>query len=407
MSGTTAAASDRFHALDAVRGFALLLGIAGHATLSFFTVPFWPIRDPDPTTALMSGFFIQHIFRMSLFFTIAGFFAHMMLHKSGARDFARDRLKRIALPLIVFWPLLFAAFIAVIVWSSIRTTGAPPPPPPGPGLTWETVPLLHTWFLYILLLLYVGMLAVVGLARLIDRQGRLAGRLDTALGLLARSHLLPFALAAPLALAFHLHSSWVPFGGIRTPDVGLVPSLPALIAFATAFGFGWLLNRQTELLGIWSRWWPLYLLAAIALTVAVMRASDDGPALVPGQEPAGADLFTAALYPLAIWAWSLGLIGLAMRLLTRENKVVRYLADSSYWLYLIHLPIVMMGQVVVAQWPVSAWLKFPLLLSASTAVMLASYQLLVRGSWIGAWLNGRRHGRRSQAVTSAGAVPAE
>jgi hypothetical protein len=38
MAQTNEAASQRFHALDAVRAFALFLGIAGHATMSFFPI---------------------------------------------------------------------------------------------------------------------------------------------------------------------------------------------------------------------------------------------------------------------------------------------------------------------------------------------------------------------------------
>jgi glucans biosynthesis protein C len=68
----------------------------------------------------------------------------------------------------------------------------------------------------------------------------------------------------------------------------------------------------------------------------------------------------------------------------------RYVADASYWLYLIHLPIVMALQVLVSplDWP---WpTKFATILLVAIPVMFVSYQLLVRYSVIGAALNGRR-----------------
>ena len=37
--------SERLHALDAVRGGALLLGVVGHMSMSFWPIPFWPIRE--------------------------------------------------------------------------------------------------------------------------------------------------------------------------------------------------------------------------------------------------------------------------------------------------------------------------------------------------------------------------
>ena len=70
-----------------------------------------------------------------------------------------------------------------------------------------------------------------------------------------------------------------------------------------------------------------------------------------------------------------------------------YLADASYWIYLIHLPVVMAIQVVMSRlhWP---WLvEFALTLSIAMALLLASYDLLVRNTFIGARLNGRRKPR--------------
>jgi glucans biosynthesis protein C len=79
--------SERLHALDAVRGFALLLGIELHATLSFIPAPtrFWIIQDIHPSVALSFTFFAIHVFRMTTFFLMAGFFAHMSFHRRGAR----------------------------------------------------------------------------------------------------------------------------------------------------------------------------------------------------------------------------------------------------------------------------------------------------------------------------------
>lgn len=399
------AARERFHALDALRAGALLLGVAMHASMSFWPVPFWPIPDTHTSQSLFTFFLGSHIFRMSLFFMIAGFFAHMMLHKRGPGGFVKDRLKRIALPLVVFWPFLFGAFLAVIIWNAVRTGGGElPPPPQGAGLSLETLPLLHTWFLYVLLLLYAGALALHGVSRIVDRKGHVGRALDAAIGFLTKTHLLPVVLAAPLFAVFFFHQTWVPFSGIRTPDVGLVPNMAASVGFATAFGFGWLLHRQTELLSVWKRWFPVYLLAAVALSAVCVRTVMNQ---APGMAPAGADVVTAAVYPLAIWAWSLGLTGLAMRVLARENKVVRYVADSSYWLYLIHLPVVMVGQVLIAQWDMPALVKFPLLVAGSVAAMLVSYQLLVRNTPLGGWLNGRRYGPKARAAMIPAATAAE
>ena len=48
--------TERLHALDAVRGGALLLGIIVHMSMSFWPIPLWPIRDNDPSGALLASF---------------------------------------------------------------------------------------------------------------------------------------------------------------------------------------------------------------------------------------------------------------------------------------------------------------------------------------------------------------
>jgi peptidoglycan/LPS O-acetylase OafA/YrhL len=382
----------RLHALDAVRGGALLLGVIVHMSMSFWPIPLWPIRDNDPSNTLLVSFLVMHIFRMSLFFVIAGFFARLLLEKRGPRGFVADRAKRIGIPLLVGWPLLFAAFIAVIIWSAMRAGTLDALQQQGqPPLTMATLPLLHTWFLYVLLWLYAGALAVVGLVRLVDRKDRIACAADVVVRAIVKTQLAPVVLGLPLFAVFAFHDSWIQWGGIRTPDMGLVPNLGACVGFATAFGFGWLLHRQTGLLSVWRRGWPLHLAAAAGLSLVCLSYSAlaGDPAAIAAMSHTDR-LVSSAVYPLAIWTWSLGLIGLATAFLTKENKTIRYLSDSSYWIYLIHLPVAMVFQTLFANvaWP---WfVKFPLMLAVAMALMLVSYQLLVRNTFIGAVLNGKR-----------------
>src|SRR5690348_3662795 len=97
--------SDRLHALDAVRAFALLLGIALHATQPF--VAGLPWMTPEAPSEVMAGvFYTIHMFRMPLFFLIAGFFGRMMLERRGVTGFIKDRSRRILLPLVIGLPIV-------------------------------------------------------------------------------------------------------------------------------------------------------------------------------------------------------------------------------------------------------------------------------------------------------------
>ena len=77
-----APASERVHALDAVRGYALLLGIVFHGTMSFLDAPgqAWLVMDRSSSTTLTIAFYVLHMFRMATFFLIAGFFASPEYH---------------------------------------------------------------------------------------------------------------------------------------------------------------------------------------------------------------------------------------------------------------------------------------------------------------------------------------
>src|SRR5205085_8169565 len=85
------------------------------------------------------------------------------------------------------------------------------------------------------------------------------------------------------------------------------------------------------------------------------------------------------------------IIGAAQRYASRPDPWRRYLSDAPYWIYLLHLPLVFGLQAAVQDWPLSWALKFPLVLGVAMLLLLLSYDGLVRSTWVGSWLNGRRH----------------
>ncbi|MBT3636636.1 MAG: acyltransferase family protein, partial [Opitutae bacterium] len=76
----------RYHDLDALRAFAMLLGIVLHGMLSFWSlVPeeIWPAQDVNQSINYGVPFLFIHGFRMSLFFFVSGFFTMMMWQRRG------------------------------------------------------------------------------------------------------------------------------------------------------------------------------------------------------------------------------------------------------------------------------------------------------------------------------------
>ena len=101
-------------------------------------------------------------------------------------------------------------------------------------------------------------------------------------------------------------------------------------------------------------------------------------------------LFSVMLQAAFAWGMTFGLIGLCRSLLKRENRWIRYISDSSYWLYIAHLPLVLLAQTVVRTWPMPAWAKFSLVCVVVTGVLLVTYEYMVRYTLIGTMLNGKK-----------------
>ena len=80
-----------------------------------------------------------------------------------------------------------------------------------------------------------------------------------------------------------------------------------------------------------------------------------------------------------------------MRFFDGDSPVRRYLADASYWIYIVHLPVLFVLQVAVLELPLHWSIKFPFILAVAMAVLLGSYHALVRYTMIGEVLNGRRY----------------
>ncbi len=381
--------TERLHGLDGLRGAALLLGVVLHATLSFFPTQIWIVADDQKSVWASGLFFVIHLFRMGSFFLIAGLFAHMMLKRRGVMGFIKDRLVRIAGPLAAFWGPVLAGIVAVLIWNAslMGLTAADAPPPP--KYDWTNLPLTHLWFLWVLLWFYAALVIVSAVVARLDRAGRLGRGLDRLAGGLIGPWG-PFILGAPLALALWFEPNWIAFFGIPTPDAGLVPETSALVGFGLAFGVGALLDRRRELLKRMELWAPVWLgLALGAGTMALMLSGGPTPVLTPMTDPV-AKAMTAAAFGVATYASMFAVVGLALRFWSGHSALRRYLADASYWIYIVHLPLVMAAQVVVKDWPLVWPVKLAIVVVGVMAVCLASYELTVRHGFMGRWLNGRR-----------------
>jgi glucan biosynthesis protein C len=322
---------------------------------------------------------------MPVFFVLGGFFVAMLLASRGPRGMARQRLARLGLPFALFWPPLHVlcglasmVFVHRMVrgsWGldwSLRPRG--PNIPNGPGT-------MHLWFLW--MLLWFSMLAAVLASwphRAVMHVWATAGKLLQRLG---ASWWGAAVLVLPLVWAGLDYRS-----GLLAPSGLFVPPLAEWVHNGLFFAFGLALyHQQWELFDLYRRRWGRHALAGLPFFLAA-------GALYERHAPAA---WTALAYNAATWLWSFALIGLALRVLHRRNAVLAYLADSSYWAYLVHFPLTIVFGALLYGLVLPAMLKMALNIAATTVICIASYQLAVRSTWVGALLNGRRHARQLSA----------
>ena len=90
--------SERRNDLDALRSFAMTLGVAVHASLAFVQTP-WPVHDSRPSGFLPLLLLAIHGFRMPLFFLLSGYFTMLVYRRRGLKSLLEQRFLRIAVPL--------------------------------------------------------------------------------------------------------------------------------------------------------------------------------------------------------------------------------------------------------------------------------------------------------------------
>ena len=389
--------TERFDYLDAARAFALLLGIIFHASISFLPIFIgWAVMDISTSSIVSVFMMISHSFRLELFFLLAGFFSHMTFHRDGVASFLQSRLVRITIPFIIGWfllrPLLVSGWIMgaesmrgeVDILNALQAGFATLGDVPKDFLVGT-----HLWFLYYLLLISLSILLMHYLLRVHKlTKLKLIQLADTITHWLCNSQLAIFAVAIPTTACLWFMNHW----GMDTPDKSLVPHIPVTIIYSGFFIFGWLLQRQTNLLENFTRLsWGKFALCLLAIVAANLLARFE----IKFAHPHYQLIKTGFVFSYAIMMWSLVslTIGLFKHFLNRPSKTVRYLADSSYWLYLIHLPIVIWLQIAFAELPLHWSIKLVAICAITIALSLVLYDVLVRSTVIGMVLNGKRKPR--------------
>lgn len=414
--------SSRVYAFDALRAFAVLSVLYLHCTLSF-TLPIWvgvqDVSASGPARAVLRETYeLLHAFVLPVFFLMSGFLTRRLCVRDGAAGMLRNRCQHVLLPLLIGCLTLVPVVHALrwigqaradrtgcIPWSQIAQSLMR-------GDVWRHSGPHYLWFLsYLMIFCVLTVLLRRSVRTRIGSAACAALRVDRVVAFCCRSHWAPLALTIPTLVAVMF---------VRGPiiaEVGwsFVPQPALVVMYWLYFLFGWLLHRTERHLEDLARGWKANLagglmvwLIGTSILLAVHSEATDfripGPGAGKGRNCLASDTASpiVAVPPSAegprlapppafpvyqfmkvylSWALTLGTVGLAVQVCTRRQPLVRYLADSSYWIYLAHVPVLMAVQIIVADWPLPWWMKLPLTALVVLALLLLVYQYAIKSNW--------------------------
>ena len=372
----------------------MFLGIYLHTAIAYMSseVP-WAIHDPARSEFFDVTVGAIHLFRMQLFFFIAGFFACMVQRRMGAWPYLKRRLSRIGIPLLVGMIVVLPPVFVAWEWGE-EVAGQESVI--GEFSKWpesfDEIPTGHLWFLEYLLIYYLAVYLFSRPAEKLERNGFNA-RADRTFARLMRSWWKPLAL---MSGTFWLLLAGPQVGEPESAGVTIIPTWNGLLYFGIYFLFGWFLFRQRGLLSELLRFRSVNIVLLIVGFLAYGASMEEwlrtevtsGPVWWIGS--LGAELFC--------WTAIFLFTGMFLRRFDKPTRWSRYAAESSYWFYIAHLPLVIALQAVFFPWNANAFVKCGTVVLISTLVLLASYDWLVRYSIVGTVMNGKRLRARKEAT---------
>ena len=366
--------TERFHGLDAVRGIAMLLGIVIHASLPYIEgLPkgLWP-SDKNTSNIIAIIFEFIHIWRMPIFFIISGFFANLIITRKSLIIWWKNRFLRLVLPAMIFFPIMSLTIPWIFMYGYTGNINF--------FFSNEGQPH-HLWFLYHLFIFVLFSIFIRFFGLIIYKffkQINLIVVVDifnTVKSFLGR-YIFDSRFPVLMIFVFFIFNLFSGAELITNP-----------LASGLYFLFGYRLYKNNLLFDFIKSNWKYYLIGGLTVTIIffilntqVSNFAKEDVRWIPW----------VILKISSAVLLSFSFIGLAEQKFSNLNPMVRFISDSSYWVYLIHLPLVAFITFFMFKITIFAELKFLIAIILTTAICLVTYKYLVKSTIIGILLNGKK-----------------
>ena len=326
----------------------------------------WSYKDSS-TSIIFDGILgFIHTFRHPTFFIISGFVTEMMYRKYTGTIVMKRRFKRLFLPFlvttVVAGPLIYALLGRVYGWDDPFSIAVMFPATETSSWSFGTT---FVWFLYYLILYNIIHYIYHQIVQKFPKEVQTTSNLK---------------FVIQLVLLF-IGVSFILYGWGQNSLFGLYsffPDLGSIGGYFLYYIIGISIYRHLgDLERIKSLSWIFVLLGMIALTTYFILGFD---ILKSGGNTFDFDWGLMLSSNLAGIFLSFGCLGLAMKYYTKSHKTITFISDSSYFLYLIHFPFVLIFLDIFIEYNWPALVKFGVVLSLT--VMSA---LIINQVWVKAW----------------------
>jgi peptidoglycan/LPS O-acetylase OafA/YrhL len=189
-------------------------------------------------------------------------------------------------------------------------------------------------------------------------------------------------LVIPTAILQSFQGLFAPVVGPDT-SIGLLPMPHVFIYYLFFFFIGALIYKAGTMDAAPTKRWIAELTIANAvcfpLALVLLSGRDTGGLLIGG--------IVQGFYA---WLSVFGLIGFFRAKLGGESKVLRYLSDASYFVYIFHIIVVLVLQHILVQMGIPVGIKLLIVALGATGILIGVYQVAVRYTFIGTLLNGKK-----------------
>jgi glucan biosynthesis protein C len=378
--------SERIYSLDALRAIMMLLGIVLHAGITYGKIDYqtaWPLKDTSTNLVFDLLIALIHSFRMPVFFVTAGYFGALLFYKKGPWRMITNRINRIVFPFIAAVIIIYPLVVLAFSFSALAISGEPNPLAKGIQgiLAGNFLPykVAHLWFLYFLVIFSFASWLI---ALIFNKSTRFTNIVNSAFRYVIRTFWLRVLTMSLIFFAcYYILDTYFLF---TNTTFKIEPV--TLITYFLFYETGWMLYKADSLKQLSS--YPLLQLSIAILLFFVLNLtkwSEDVTSLHIKQ------LINAASGSFFIF----GFLALFIKYFSSYSRRLRYLMDASYYVYIIHLPIVAFVPGLLAPYALAASVKFTIVFVVTCVTCFTSYHYTVRRTIIGKFLNGRIYKREN------------